>query len=64
MTQPKCPNCPSTSFTATQKDGVINANYQVVFIHCSVCGCVVSVQEPLSITNALVRIGEKLGLRL
>ena len=61
MSIPQCPKCSSTKFQITSKD-VINGNFKVAFIHCSICGCVVGTQEPLSISHYVDKIAKKLGI--
>ncbi len=64
MTTPKCPKCNSTSFQSTTKDNVINSTNMVTFVHCATCGCVIGVQEPMSLTNALIKLADRFGVKL
>ncbi len=62
MTTPKCPKCERTTFEIGAVQ-IHNARYPHNAIVCASCGCVVGVEENLSITYMLGKIAEKLGVR-
>jgi len=62
MPTPCCPKCGSTSFEMGEVK-VSNANYRHNAIACASCGCVVGIEEAMSLMYMLSKIAEKLGVR-
>jgi len=59
---PCCPKCANTTFEI--KEIVIrDARFRHHAVICAMCGAVVGVEEYLSLTYMLCKIGEKLGIR-
>lgn len=54
MAQSKCPKCESTSFEAQNKR-ITPLNYDITFIQCSQCGCVVGTLDTTVVGNHISR---------
>ncbi len=62
MPTPCCPKCCNTTFEIGGIQ-ILHARYAHHAIVCSACGCVVGLEERLSLTYMLSKIAEKLGVR-
>lgn len=61
MTTPRCPKCNNSSFEIGEIK-IQNANYRHNAIVCTSCGCIVGMEEWLSIMHMLDKIGKQLGV--
>jgi len=61
MMTPRCPKCESMSFEIGPIK-IKNARFAHNAIVCAMCGCVVGIEEHLSMMYMLSKIAEKLGV--
>ncbi len=61
MTTPSCPRCGNTSFEIGEMK-IEKANYPHNAIVCRKCGCIVGIEEHLSVLYILRKIAEKLDV--
>ena len=63
MAVSSCPKCGNHTFEAVQNEPK-NSNFQLWFIQCSSCGCVVGTHENVLISSMILDLAKKLNIEL
>jgi hypothetical protein len=66
MATSRCPRseCSGTSFEVKEMKGVRNSEFRLVAVQCSTCGAVVDVRDYHNVSQLILDLAKKLGVKL